>query len=298
MDADGVDIGVALVSRLVSDQFPQWAALAIKPVERGGWDNRTFHLGERMIVRMPSAAAYSRQVEKEHRWLPVLAPLLPLPIPVPLAMGAPAGGYRWRWSVYQWLDGETASVERIADLTQFATALAQFLAALQGVDATSGPPPGDHNFYRGGPLAIYDGETRQALATLGREVDAAAATAAWEAAIAAAWHGQPVWLHGDVSAGNLLVKNGRLGGVIDFGCMGVGDPACDLSIAWTLFAGESRDAFCAALPLDDETWARGRGWTLWKQLITLARQLKVNPGEAEGARRIIDQVLADCEHAR
>jgi aminoglycoside phosphotransferase (APT) family kinase protein len=292
-----VKIDVALVRRLVAAQFQEWADLPIRPVASGGWDNRTFHLGERMSVRLPSAAPYALQVAKEHRWLPKLAPLLPLPIPVPLAMGYPAEGFPWHWSVYRWLEGEPATVERIADLSEFAATLAQFLIALQRIDATGGPPPGQHNFFRGGPLAIYDGESRQAIATLGGRIDAGAVTAVWQAALAATWQGSPVWVHGDVSAGNLLVRNGRLGAVIDFGSSAVGDPACDLAIAWTLLEGESRDAFRAALPLDRATWARGRGWTLWKGLITLAEQLNTDLLEADKARRVIDAVLADHQRA-
>src|SRR4051812_13599063 len=163
MHAGPVNIDVSLVGRLVATQFPHWADLPIEPVEFGGWDNRTFHLGRDMTGRLPSAAAYALQVEKEHRWLPKLAPLLPLPIPVPLAMGRPADAYPWHWSVYRWLDGEIATIERIADLPQFATTLAEFLIALQRIDAAGGPPPGRHNFFRGGPLTVYDGETRQAI---------------------------------------------------------------------------------------------------------------------------------------
>ena len=186
--------------------FQQWADLPIRPVDFGGWDNRTFHLGEQMTVRLPSAAGYALQVEKEQRWLPRLAPLLPLPIPVPLAMGQPGDGYPWHWSVYRWLDGETATIERIADLRQFAIDLAHFLVALHQIDATGGPPPGPHNFYRGGPLTVYDAETRQAIAALDGTIDTDAATEVWEAALKATWHGSPVWVHGDVAAGNLLVK--------------------------------------------------------------------------------------------
>lgn len=243
-----MDINVSLVGQLVAAQFPQWAHLPVKPVEFGGWDNRTFHLGEDMIVRLPSAEAYAAQVEKEHRWLPRFAPLLPLDIPVPLAMGVPADVYPWHWSIYQWLDGENATIERIASLHEFAVMLAQFLVALQRIDSTGGPPPGRHNFYRGGPLAIYDVETRQAIASLDGRIDTDAVTAVWEAALKATWDGPPVWIHGDVAAANLLVKRGRLSAVIDFGCSGVGDPACDLTIAWTLFSGKSRKAFCASLP--------------------------------------------------
>ncbi len=288
-----VDINVSLVGRLVAAQFPQWADLPITPVEFDGWDNRTFRLGEDMAVRLPSAEAYTGQVEKEHRWLPRLAPLLPLPIPVLLAMGVPADGFPWHWSVYRWLEGENATIERIDDLHRFATTLARFLAALQQIDPAGGPPPGPHNFFRGGPLAIYDTETRDAIAALHSKIDSDAVTVVWEEALKATWHGTPVWLHGDLNAANLLVRRGRLSAVIDFGCSGVGDPACDLTIAWTLFSGESREAFCAALPVDGATWARGRGWALWKGLITLAEHVDTNPLEAGKARRAINEVLAD-----
>ena len=235
-------IDVSLVERLVAAQFPQWADLPIRPIERGGWDDRTFHLGEHMTVRLPSAAAYAPQVEKEHEWLPrKLARLLPLSIPIPLAMGEPVDGYPWCWSVYQWLDGDPAATGHITDLNEFATKLAEFLAALQRIDASGGPPPGPHNFYRGGSLTIYDAETRQAISVLDGRIDTDAVTAVWDAALGATWHGSPVWLHGDVAAENLLVDGGRLSAVIDFGSSGVGDPACDLSIAWTFFGGESQE---------------------------------------------------------
>jgi aminoglycoside phosphotransferase (APT) family kinase protein len=287
-------IDAALARRLVGSQFPHWADLPVEPVAAGGWDNRTFRMGRDMAVRLPSAAPYAAQVEKEHRWLPILAPALPLPIPVPLAIGEPAHGYPWRWSIYRWLPGQAATLARIADLPAFATALAEFLAALQGIDAADGPPAGPHSFWRGGPLAIYDAETRRAIVALGERIDSRAVTAVWDAALAAAWSGAPVWVHGDVAAGNLLVKDGHLTAVIDFGCSGVGDPACDLAIAWTLFEDESRQAFRSALPLDASAWARGRGWALWKALIVLAALPGANPLGAGNALHIIKAVLADA----
>ncbi len=291
--AGKIDIDVHFVGHLIAAQFPLWADLTVKPVEMSGWDNRTFRLGDDMSVRLPSAEGYTLQVEKEHRWLPFLARYLPLPIPVPLAKGVPAEGYPFIWSVYGWLDGENATVERIADLSVFATELADFLTALQQIDSAGGPPSGLHSAFRGGPLTTYDAETRRTIVALEDEIDAEAATAVWEAALAVTWHGPPVWFHGDVAAGNLLVRDGHLAAVIDFGCSGVGDPACDLVIAWTLFEGESREAFRAALAVDCATWARGRGWALWKALITLAEHLNTNPLEAGKARRVVDEVLAD-----
>ena len=288
-----LDITVSLVRQLVAGQFPQWASLPVTPVAWGGWDNRTFHLGSEMLVRLPSAEGYTPQVAKEHRWLPVLAPLLPLLIPAPLALGAPAEGYPWPWSVYRWLEGESALQNPPHDLTAFAKALADFLAALQRLDASGGPPPGVHSQFRGGPLTTWDTGTRQAIANLGGEIDAQAALEVWDTALSTTWHASPIWFHGDVAAGNLLVQGGRLSAVIDFGCAGVGDPACDLSIAWTRFSGQSREAFRAALPLDEGTWARGRGWALWKALITLA-EYRVSDGvKAAEARRVLAEVLGE-----
>lgn len=288
-----VDINVSLVSQLVGTQFPQWAGLPITPVELDGWDNRTFRLGDSMSVRLPSAERYAAKVKKEQQWLPVLAPQLPVPIPIPLAMGVPGGGYPWHWSIYKWLEGENATIERVDDLPQFATALARFLKALQQIDPAGAPPPGPHNFFRGGPLSTYDAETRQAITALRGKMDVDAAAAVWEAALKATWHGPPVWIHGDVSASNLLVNQGRLSAVIDFGGTGIGDPSCDLTMCWTFFSGECREAFRAALQADEATWARSRGWALWKGLITVAEHIDANPPKATEARRVIDEVLAD-----
>jgi aminoglycoside phosphotransferase (APT) family kinase protein len=293
---------VEIVRRLLAAQFPEWADLPIRPVEKDGWDNTSFRLGDEMSVRLPSHEAYAAQVDKEHQWLPRLAPLLPLPIPVPVAKGAPTPDFPLPWSVYRWIDGEIAPVARIDDMTAFARALAEFLVALQEVDAGDGPPPGWHNFFRGGPLTTWcppsplsDCQTIDAIAALRGKIDAHAATQVWEKALDATWHGMPVWVHGDVAADNLLVRDGRLAAVIDFGCSGVGDPACDLVIAWTFLSGQSRAAFRVGLPLDEATWARGRGWALWKALIVLAREIDTGSEEETSSRRALGEVLMDHE---
>ena len=277
-----------LVEGLIAQQFPRWAHLPIRPVEPGGWDNRTFRLGDDMSVRLPSGEAYAAQVDKEQRWLPVLAPRLPLPVPVPLARGEPGLGYPYPWSVRRWLEGEPASEAEVGDLSAFALELAGFLTALGRADATDAPAPGPHNFWRGGPLAVYDGETRQALEALGSRVPRGAALAVWEEALESEWRSRPVWLHGDVAADNLLVRDGRLAAVIDFGGAAAGDPACDLAIAWTFFPGRSRRVFRDALGADAGTWARGRAWALWKALITIAG----GDARSAAAARALDQVLA------
>jgi aminoglycoside phosphotransferase (APT) family kinase protein len=294
MHTDEVDTDVSLVRRLLAVQFPQWADLPIEPVRSAGTDNALYRLGDDMALRLPRIHWATRQVDKEHEWLPRLGPLLPLAIPVPLAKGTPGEGYPWHWSVYRWLEGENATIERIADSGQGATDLARFIAALQRIDPTGGPPPGPHNSFRGVPLAMRDPHTRAAIATLRGTLDADAVTTAWEAALqATAWPGPPVWIHGDLQAGNLLVRRGRLSAVIDFGCLGVGDPACDLAVAWNFLSAETRDVFRAALPVDDATWARGRGWALSVGLIALPYYQSTNPVLASISRRAINQVLAD-----
>lgn len=281
-----MNIDVSLVHQLVAEQFPKWKNLPIRPVAQNGWDNMTFHLGEEKLIRMPSGEEYASQVEKEHKWLPKLAPFLPLSIPEPVAMGAAGSGYPWKWSIYLWLEGEIAESAQINDMCECAKNLAEFLTALQNIDPTGGPLPGPENFYRGGDLATYDAETRRAIKTLEGKIDAEKAIEIWERGLSSKWDDPPVWVHGDVNASNLLVNKGQLSGVIDFGQLCIGDPACDLMIAWTFFSGNSRDVFRASLPLDAETWARGRAWTLWKYLIALA-------GFTAWNAKDIDEVLLD-----
>jgi aminoglycoside phosphotransferase (APT) family kinase protein len=252
MNKTSLIINEALVRHLITSQFPQWKHFPVRPVTHGGWDNRMFHLGEHMVVRLASAQRYAAKIEKEYQWLPILAPLLPLSIPRPLVMGNPTQEYPYHWSVYQWIDGESAVYGSIENLTDFATNLAHFLLALYRIDSTNGP----HNFYRAGALSVYDAQTREALAILKNKIDSSTAAKIWQDALATQWNREPVWVHGDVSQGNVLVKNGQLNAVIDFGGMAVGDPAGDLAITWTLFKGESREMFRSLLAFDTGTWMR------------------------------------------
>jgi aminoglycoside phosphotransferase (APT) family kinase protein len=294
MHTDEVETDASLVRRLLATQFPQWSDLPIERIQSAGTDNAIYRLGDDMAVRLPRIHWATAQPEKEQRWLPKLAPHLPLAIPVPIATGNPGEGYPWHWSVVPWMPGEAWTVDRIGDLCEAAADLARFIAALQRIDSTDGPPAGPENFYRGVPLATRDAGFRAAVAAAGDMVDAGAMIAAWEAALAAPpWDGPPVWVHGDLSRpGNLIVNDGRLSAVIDFGCLGVGDPACELAAAWSLFSGESRDVFRAALPFDAATWARGRGWAL-RAVGALPYYQDTNPAIVAGAQHTIAEVLAD-----
>jgi len=292
--ADLVD--AALVRRLLAQQFPHWTDLPVTPVLPGGWDNRTFRLGPDLSVRLPTGDWYALQVDKEQRWLPWLAPQLPLPIPTPVAEGRPGLGYPHPWSVYRWLPGEAASAAAISDQGDFASSLGEFLNALQSLDATGGPGPGEHNFHRGGPLEFYAAEALGAILALGAEIDGPRVSRVFHRALDSSWPGDPVWFHGDVAEGNLLVRGGQLAAVIDFGTCGVGDPACDTVIAWTMFSGAGRQAFRASMTLDADTWVRGRGWALWKALITLRGALDGDDrSAARVSRRVIEEVLRDDE---
>ena len=275
----GVDAG--LVSRLVADQFPQWRDQPVVPVEVDGWDNRTYRLGSGLLVRLPTADSYVPAVEKEQRWLLVLAPHLPLPVPEPVALGAPSPDFPRPWSVRRWIEG--TPVTPAMDEERLALDLAEFLVTLRAVDAREGPRAGAHSFFRGGPPAAYDEETRRCLTLL--DLDDGGV---WDAALASSWEGPDVWFHGDVAVGNLLARDGRLAAVIDFGTSGVGDPACDLVIAWTFFGESARETFRSAVGLDEETWARARGWALWKALLGLVD----DPGST-GDRRTVERVVEE-----
>lgn len=293
MHVDEVDTDATLVRRLLAAQFPQWADLPVEPAPSAGTDHAIYRLGDDLAVRLPRIHWAVEQVDKELRWLPVLAPHLPVAIPQPLARGAPGEGYPWPWGVYGWLPGERATSEGLADPVQVATDLARFIDALQRIDPAGGPRAAEHGL-RGAPLATRDLATRAAITALDGLIDVDAATEAWEIALAAPeWDRAPVWFHGDLLAGNLLLEQGRLSAVIDFGDLGVGDPAPDLMSAWGLFAGESRRAFRSALAIDDATWARGRGHALSQALIFVPYYLDTNPIGVRDALRAISEVLAD-----
>jgi aminoglycoside phosphotransferase (APT) family kinase protein len=284
-----MDVSARLVRRLVAAQFPRWAGRPLAPAGSAGWDNVIYRLGDDLAVRLPRRALGAAHAEREHRWLPWLAPHLPLPVPVPLGKGAPGEGYPWHWSVCRWLPGEIAAVEPVADPEQAAAALAGFVEALRAVDPAGGPG----SEFRGVPLAARDADVRTAVGALRGVLDPAPVMAAWQAAVAApAWRGPGVWMHGDLHPANLLVDRGRLSAVLDFGLVAVGDPACDLMVAWTFLPAPARERFRAALAAGEAAWARARGWALDFGLMCAASAAG-DPVLGGIGRRTVREVVAD-----
>ena len=290
---ESIKIDSLFIQNLLSKQFPQWSKLPIVSVEPQGWDNRVFRLGKNMLIRVPSAACYASQVIKEQKWLAVIAPKLTIEIPEPIAMGKPDFGYPWNWSIYKWIKGETAAMSKLANSCEFARDLAQFLMALHKIDAKDGPLPGKDNFYRGGSLEVYDEETKKAIFALKGKIDEHSAAQIWDAGVKTSWSAKPLWVHGDISSGNLLVKESKLHAVIDFGMLCIGDPACDLSITWTYLEGKAREVFKQCFSFCEDTWARARAWTLWKALIIAAGFVKSNSIETENCWGVISKVIED-----
>ncbi|MEU6367032.1 aminoglycoside phosphotransferase family protein [Streptomyces sp. NPDC046931] len=282
-----------LVRRLVAGQFPQWAGLPVERFPSGGTVNAMYRLGDAMAVRLPLIEGGAEDVTTEQQWLPRLAPLLPTAVPEVLGAGEPAEGYPWPWSVHRWLAGGNPEPEELSEPVLLAKDLAEFVAAMRSITLRGAP-----DAYRGGPVASLDVATRAAIEELRgipeEGVDCDAAAAVWEEALRApGWNGPPVWLHGDLMPGNLLVDGGRLTSVIDFGCMGVGDPACDLFPAWNLLPADAREVFREALDVDDAAWVRGRGRTLSQALIALPHYRTTNPAMTRNARHVIRAVLSE-----
>jgi aminoglycoside phosphotransferase (APT) family kinase protein len=291
-----MNIDTDLVRRLINSQFPKWKDYDIKPVSPQGWDNRTFHLGSNMSIRLPSSESYTPQAEKEQTWLPFLSQKLPFQIPVLLEKGNPSEMFPYKWGIYKWLDGDNLELELIRDISRLAKDIARFLTQLQKIDTVNAPLAGRHCFYRGAPLEVYHAETKRAIHNLSKIIDAKFATEIWDKAVGTKWKKPPVWFHGDIAKGNILTRNGQLYAIIDFGCCGVGDPACDLSIAWTFLPEQARKVFKSKLDLDEATWQRGRAWALWKALITLEGNTgKVETSKTQEAIKTLKEIFDDYE---
>ncbi len=286
-----VDIDDAMVRALIDQQFPEYRDLELERVDSAGTDNAMYRLGPELAVRLPRLPSAEGQVEKEQRWLPVLARHVTLPIPVPVALGVPGRGFDMHWSIYRWLDGDNAFESPINDLQHAAVALAQFGTELRRLDPTGAPPA-----WRGKPLALQEADVLAAINDLGGAgvVDRDAALDAWQQIIRIPqWTKAPVWSHSDLLPGNLLVRDGRVYAVIDFGCVGVGDPAADLMMAWTVLGESERDVFREHSDVDDNTWARGRGWAFGFGLMAYHYYHVKNPVLAAIGLRSVNEALPE-----
>lgn len=283
MHVDELDVDADLVQRLVAGQFPEWANLPIEPVPQAGTDNALFRLGTELVARLPVQERKAATLAKELEWLPRLAPHLPLAVPVAVAQGEPGDGYPCLWAVYPWLPGEDATVAPIADPVP---QLVSFIQALQAAPA-DGAPPG-----RGVPLAERDAAFRASLERLPADLDREALAAGWESALhAPVWEGPPVLAHGDLDARNVLVEDGRLTAILDWGSFGAGDPACEVMVAWKLVPGDEREGFRDALGVEDATWDRARGWALSQAVIALGYYTEeTNPALVAEARRWLGEL--------
>lgn len=274
-------IDAEVVGRLIDGQFPQWSGLPITPVPRQGSDNRTFRLGDDLAVRLPSHQRYVAGITKEDAFLPVIGQHLTLAVPVPVATGRPTADFPHPWSVRRWVVGDTPDRDPHLDRARFAHDLGGFVRELRAVPSVGGPAAGQHSFYRGCHLSVYGDQVQTALRELAGQVDVAACEAVWLDAVRTVWSSAPVWVHGDLAVGNLLTADGELCAVIDFGTCAIGDPACDLVIAWSFLEGEECQIFRDAAGLPADTWARARGWGLWKALVTAT-----NPQDPDHARQV------------
>ncbi|HCU06306.1 MAG TPA: acetyltransferase [Holosporales bacterium] len=286
-------ISIELAKKLIDHQFPEYADLPITSVEQQGHDNHTYRLGDALLIRMPTAEAYALKVPKEHALLPKLAAHLSINIPTPIKMGAPSKDFPYPFSIYKWLDGQSANLVHIDEdaLDCIAVQLAIFLKELQNIDGVDGPEPGQHNWWRGDHVSVYDKGARKQIANLENIIDHKACLHLWENACATSWKQAPVWIHGDFSSGNILINDNKLSGVIDFGGMGIGDPACDLVIAWTFLKGKSQEIFKQAMGLDADTWTRARGWALWKATFELCYIKEKDSAAAAFQKSIINSVI-------
>jgi aminoglycoside phosphotransferase (APT) family kinase protein len=265
-----ITIDETLVSRLISEQFPALGDLPIRPVAKQGWDNRTFRLGEKLSIRLPSEEGYAAAVEKEAIALTALAPYISVPLPQIYAMGEPTEFYPLPWSIRYWQSGETLEVAPPRDRSAFAVQLAKLLIELRNAPATKTLEAGVHSFYRGCHPTIYENEVHHCLDLLKLQIDAEKCLAIWQSSIQSTWSHPPVWFHGDIAVGNILMHDGKISALIDFGTCGVGDPACDYAIAWTYFTEPERAQFQSTLQIDQGTWQRAKAWALWKSLVTLS----------------------------
>lgn len=287
MHAGEIDITQSLIQRLIAEQFPEWSMLEIKPIHSLGTSHVIYRLGDDMFLRLPRVASAVDGMITGSEWLSKIASYLPVSVPTLIAKGMPTKDYPFSWSICRWVDGKNPVEGQLVEPKKLALDLARFIKALHTINLIDGPLS-----RRGVPLFFQDKEVRVALNALSNKIDVQAVLALWERALLVpAWDKRPVWVHGDLMPGNILLKNNRLSAIIDFDYLGMGDPAIDLIPAWNLLPAQARPLFRNELQVDDATWERGRGWALSMALIQLPYYEHTNPVMAANARFTINEVL-------
>lgn len=307
LHTDELSVDEALVGRLIADQLPDYTGMALRRLGSSGSSNSLFRLGDELLVRVPRQPGGSATILKEARWQPYLADALPARVPEIVAVGEPAHGYPEHWSVVRWLEGEhpTADGSSTGSRTQLARDLAGVVRAMRELEI---PPEAREDAalrgYRAEPLTGIDSDIRacaeQCRSVPNLDLDVDAVLLVWDAAMAAAADGPPPgthWLHGDLLAENVLVRDGRLAAVLDFGGLAVGDPTVDLAAAWEVLDPETRALFRAeaGLGLDERTWVLGRAWALALAVMTFPYYWQTMPERCAGRLAIVRQVLMDAE---
>jgi aminoglycoside phosphotransferase (APT) family kinase protein len=284
-----VEIDAELVRRLVAAQFPALAGRPIRAVGSTGTVNAIFRLGDDLYARLPRMAKWAGDLEREWEWLPRVAPRVSLAVPKPVGQGRAGDGYPFAWAIYDWIDGAPYADALVENEGASADALAGFVADLRRIEPAAGAPRAGRR-----PLLELDASTREAIAAARPDIDADAATAAWERALhAPVWDGISVWIHADLLRPNVLVRDGRICAVIDFGGAGVGDPATDVIAAWSVFGPAGRERYRAALKVGDGAWQRARGIALHQAAMIIPYYRETNPAFVALAVRTIEQILSE-----
>lgn len=294
LHSDEVNINNKIVRQLLTQQFPEFTHLKLESVYPEGTDNKLYKLGDDKVIRMPRMERSAINIKKESQWLSQLVPLLPIAIPEPLAQGQPSINYPFPWLICQWLEGRNPDKENELNYDQAAVDLGNFIVSMQKINFPDAPACS-----RGQPLSTRDQETRKSIKLLDNTFNIGLLTKIWESLLTTPkWQGRPTWIHGDLHPGNLLSQSGRITAVVDFGSVGVGDPACDLMAAWTLLTTETRENFRTIIQADDPTWRRGCGWALHFGIVAYPYYKDTNPTLADIAKRTLSEVLVDYEHSK
>jgi len=285
-----ISITKQLAKNMLEEQFPQFKDLEITDIKIGGWDNKVFRLGDDKLIKMPIAKKYEIQIDTTFHWLPKLANHLPFKIPQPLGRGKPSPAYPFKWAIYNWIEGDTVFESKNIDGEKFADDLVTFIKDLHKINIDNAPAPSIHNFYRGGDLRIYDTEIIASISALKGKIDYRKAMQIWEKSIASQYHDSPLWIHGDLSLGNILLEEGQIKAIIDFGMIAAGDPACDLAVAYNIFTADVREEFIIKMDMKKDVWDRAKGWALWKSLISFANPKATNVVEATRAKFVLKEL--------